>query len=95
MADYKQEGNRWTMVLVRIKDEGNQTLVKRVPFDIVRFNVDTNPDAAPNIVPLGQPNASSSDTDSDKVYEKIWFVDEVPFRPGAGGGFEIVRGLFG
>lgn len=69
MSDYKQEGNRWTAIYVRSGD-GHV----RLPYDLVRFNVDTDPDSKPFAVPLGEGG------DSGKIYERIWKVDEVPYQ---------------
>ena len=68
MADYAQGGNRWTMILIR---EGD--LLKRATFDLVRFNVDVNPEAEPVIVPFGG-------SDKGKLFERIWTVDQQPYK---------------
>jgi hypothetical protein len=88
MADYAQTGNRWTMILLRKPQPDGPDLYERVPFDLCRFNVDTDPSATPQIVPLGGEPATQT-PDGGKVYERIWFVDVVPWRPEAGGGVEM------
>ena len=47
--------------------------MRRLPFDLVRYNVDQNPDAPKEIV------LSVTHPDTKKVFEKVWIVDEVPF----------------
>lgn len=71
MADYAQDGNRWTMVLIR-KQTPNGEAYERATFDLVRFNVDVDPTSAPAIVPVGP--------DNGKLFERVWKVDEVPFK---------------
>lgn len=93
MSDYAQVGNRWTMILLRKPQPSGKDLYERVPFEIVRFNVDTNPDAPPLIVPLGASDDTGPTPDFPKVYEHIWFVDTVPWQPGAGGGVEFNKSV--
>jgi hypothetical protein len=87
MADYKQNGNRYTMVLIRHPQHGGGELFERAGFDLVRFNVDTYPDSEAVIVPLGQDRGNESGTkpDGPKLYERIWVVDTLPFRPSSDG----------
>jgi hypothetical protein len=92
VADYENKGNRWTAVFMRKPQQGGGVLYERAAFEIVRFNVDTTPDAPEEIVPVGQQKgypsgtaASPAKPDGPKLYERIWVVDTMPFRPGAGG----------
>ncbi len=68
MSDFKQDGNRWTAIYLKKGD-----LWERVPYDLVRFNVDVDPSAPVQIVPLGQGG------DAGKLYERVWRVHELPF----------------
>ena len=72
MANYEMEGHRFTLVLVKAGEENGKKLYKRAQFDLVRFNVDENPDAESEIVPVGW-------SDKGKLFEKVWKVDEMPF----------------
>lgn len=74
MSDYKQDGNRWTMILIRKKLPDGKFATERATFDLVRFNVDTDPDVKPVIVPLG------TGGDRGKLFERVWTVDEAPFK---------------
>jgi hypothetical protein len=90
MADYKQSGNRYTAIFVIESSKGGQDFYRRNPFDLVRFNVDTNPSAPQEIVPIGQVkgNLGIGDTplsETDKIYEKVWIVETAPWHPGRGG----------
>jgi len=92
MSNFLQSGNRWTMILLRLPQKDGSIFFQKVPFEIVRFNVDDNPSAQPQIVPdgpdLGVPggiNSGGTSVDRDKIYENIWYVDEIPWKPGAGG----------
>lgn len=87
MSEFKQSGNRYTMILVRHPQPDGTALFERVPFDLVRFNVDTDPDAEQLIMPVGdvQISPTGAQPDGPKLYERIWIVDTVPFRPGANG----------
>jgi hypothetical protein len=84
MADYKQEGNRYTAIFVIESDRGGKKTYRRNPFDLVRFNVDTDPDAPQEIVPVG-PQSGVGLNDSDKIYENVWVVETAPWHPGRGG----------
>lgn len=68
MSDYSQEGNRWIAIFLKRPDG---TLV-RLPYDLARFNVDTNPDAKPTLVP--------GLNDDGKIFERIWITDSIPYR---------------
>ena len=67
MANYENNGNRWTAIYIK-KGDGWE----KAPYEIVRFNVDADPDARPFIVP--------SDESDGKIYERIWKVDETPYK---------------
>jgi hypothetical protein len=78
MANYAQSGNRWTAIYVLRPLRGqDKTEYMKLPYELCRFNVDENPDARPVIVPNGE--ESSQPTADNKIYEKIWFVDQTPF----------------
>ena len=74
MSDYRQEENRWTMVLIRKKLPDGSTVTERATFDLVRFNVDTDPKGRQYVSPIG------NGSDTGKVFERIWTVDEAPFK---------------
>lgn len=78
MADYAQSGNRWTAIYVlrprRGQEQGDYL---KLPYELCRFNTDTNTGAIPVIVPDGEPSAAI--TAEARIYEKIWFVDQTPF----------------
>jgi hypothetical protein len=82
MSDYKQGGNRWTAIYLVQRERGDHYTYRKLPFEIVRFNVDDDHDSREVIVPCGEdvlnPNADKQET--DKIYEKIWIVDSLPFR---------------
>jgi len=87
MADYRIQDARFTAIFVRRETAGGNEVFERVPFELVRFNVDVKPDAQAYIMPIGERNINDSGIkpDSQKIYEKIWITDTVPWRPGAGG----------
>ena len=74
MSNYEQSGNRYTAIFVQSPD-GTLT---RAPFDIVRFNVDTDPAAKREIVP------NNNQDDHTKVFEKVWIVDTLPWAAKVG-----------
>ena len=84
MADYQQVGNRYTAIYLVVREKGDKYTYRKLPFELARFNVDTDPDAVETIVPTGE-NVLSGTGDvpnkqyGDKVYEKIWIVDSIPF----------------
>ncbi len=82
MSDYKQSGNRWTAVYLVVRERGDKLTYRKLPFEIVRFNVDENPSATEQIVPCGEDvlNPTGNKQDHDKIYEKIWIVDSVPYK---------------
>ena len=59
------------MVLLRKQTTAGVTY-ERGTFDLVRFNVDVEPDSPPSIMPVV--------SDDNKVFERIWIVDQVPFE---------------
>jgi hypothetical protein len=67
------------MVLIR-KGYPPTEYYERATFDIVRFNVDTDPFALPQIVPVA--------SDAGKRFEKIWTLNEVPYKGQFFGGQE-------
>lgn len=87
MSNYENKGNRYTAIFVRQPQKGGGVLFERAAFELVRFNVDENPDAVEEVMPIGEiaGNASGTKPDGPKIYEKIWVVDTAPFSPGAGG----------
>jgi hypothetical protein len=82
MSNYKQDGNRWTAVYLVERERGDILTYRKLPWEIVRFNVDTNPSAPEEIIPCGEDsfNPNGDKQVSDKVYEKIWIVDHIPFE---------------
>lgn len=83
MGNYRTQDARFTAIFVRMPQKGGEReLYVRVPFELVRFNVDVNPDATTNIIPVGQNvvNQTGDKPDSPKLYEKIWIVDSYPWR---------------
>lgn len=81
MANYEQSGNRWTAVYLVITERGGANTYRKLPFEIVRFNVDVDPDAPEEIIPSGQDafNPAGDKQNSDKIYERIWIVDNLPY----------------
>jgi hypothetical protein len=84
MADYKLADARFTMVMTRKLQRGGIEIFERAGFDLVRFNVDIQPDAPFWIIPVGDMGVSSNlgvKPDADKQWERIWVVDGgQPFR---------------
>ncbi len=81
MSNYSQVGNRYTAIYLVVRERGDKLTYRKLPFEIVRFNVDEHPSAAEELIPCGvdELNASGIKQASDKIYEKIWIVDSVPF----------------
>jgi len=78
MADFRMQDARWTMVFTRKSMRGGGQQLERCGFDLVRFNVDIQPDAPQFICPVGDMAVSSNigvKPDSDKQWENIWIVD--------------------
>lgn len=88
MGDYRLQDARFTMIIERRPQAGGKDLYVRLPFELVRYNVDTDPDVTPVIVPVAASSQSvppSGTKPDEKIYENIWFVDAAPWRPGADG----------
>ena len=91
MADYTQVGNRWTAVYAIERQSNGPNTYRKLPFELVRFNVDSDPDAKEVIVPdgdqfesfdnygAGATPSNKQAKDDQKVYERIWIVDGIPF----------------
>jgi hypothetical protein len=81
MADYKMENARWTAVYQRLPQAGGKDCYLQLPFELVRYNVDTNPSATPVIVPIATEISShtSSAANTRKIYEQVWIVDSPPW----------------
>ena len=78
MANYAQSGNRWTAIYVLRPIRGQEkTEYMKLPYEICRFNTDTDSAAREVIVPDG--DQSTAITAEARIYEKIWFVDQTPF----------------
>lgn len=93
MANYETAGNRYTLVLLRVYQHGQAEPFYRVlPYEYVRFNVDTNPGAEAVIVPTAPASASRASLGEGKLYERIEFVDAEPNRFAAGGAFSALPG---
>jgi hypothetical protein len=87
MADYLNTGNRWTAVYLVQRERGDILTYRKLPWEIVRFNVDVNPSAPEEIVPTGEDSSLGYGTGAtavkdpeSKIYEKIWIVDHLPFN---------------
>jgi hypothetical protein len=81
MADYMQDGNRWTAIYLVVNGRGGNLTYRKLPFELVRFNADVTPGAEAVIVPCGEDtlNPNGDKQNSDKIYEKIWIVDSLPY----------------
>jgi hypothetical protein len=66
--NYEQAQNRYTAIFLKA---ANGTFT-RLPFDIVRFNVDIDRNAKREIVPRG--------SDDGKIFERIWVVRSIPWQ---------------
>lgn len=92
MADYKTEGNLYTLFVLRVYQKGrNDPYYQILPYEGVRFNVDVDPDAEMVLVPRGNPDSSRA-VQSQKTYESIQFFDNEPYRFGAAGAFSGLPG---
>ena len=88
MGNYATKDARYTAIYrreERVEKGGKQEVFFLVPFELVRFNVDQAGEQEQVIVPVGQQNETPPNKDSEKIYEKIWIVDVVPFGIGRGG----------
>ena len=86
MADYAFIGNRYTQVYKLYKN-GPNPLYTKLPFELVRYNVDTDPSAAQFIVPLPETDdgqVRNQKPDFEKIYEGIFIVDGADPWSGAG-----------
>lgn len=93
MANYELSGNRYTLVILREYQHGQEEPFYRIlPYEYVRFNVDVNPSAEAVIVPTAPPNSSRADLGQGKLYERIEFVDAEPNRFSTGGAFSAMPG---
>jgi hypothetical protein len=72
MSDYAQPGNRYTAIFLEHEDG----TLERLLFDLVRFNVDTDPDAERALVPVGE--------DKGKVFERVWITKSIPWQQKVG-----------
>ena len=88
MANYLNEGNRWTAIYVANGIHGTEySTYTKLPWELVRFNVDSTPNAVHEIVPdgddkglVGAGTAATPVKEPNRIYEKIWVVDAIPFR---------------
>jgi hypothetical protein len=93
MANYEQDGNRYTLLVLREPQHGQEEPFYRIlPYEYVRFNVDTNPGAEAVIVPTAPPNASRVNLGQGKLYERIQFVDQEPNKFSKDGAFSAMPG---
>jgi hypothetical protein len=67
MSNYEQQYNRYTAIFLKAADG----TFSRLPFDIVRFNIDVDRQPKRELVPRG--------SDDGKIFERIWVVKEVPW----------------
>jgi hypothetical protein len=94
MANYLNDGNRWTAIYQAVPKKGGGYDYRKLPFELVRFNTDTNPDAVEEIVPSGEKEdytgfgtAATPDKVTEKIYERIWIVEgAAPFSQKTGFG---------
>jgi hypothetical protein len=90
MANYAMKDARFTAIYrreTRVEKGGKKDVFFLVPFELVRYNVDVPGEQEPVIIPIGQriSTGSVSTKTDEKIYEKIWVVDVVPFHVGRGG----------
>lgn len=87
MSNYNADGNRWTAVYLASPVRGGGFTYTKLPWELVRFNVDVTPDAPAYIVPDGveQINASLTKPNAPKIYERIWITDVIPYSYGQNG----------
>lgn len=94
MANYLNDGNRWTVIYQAVLKRGGGYDYRKLPFELVRFNTDTNPDAPEEIIPTGEREdyeglgiTATPTKPTEKVYERIWIVDgAAPFSQKTGFG---------
>lgn len=94
MTDYRIQDMRFTMIIVRTALAGGREEFERLPFDLVRYDVDVNPSAPQFIIGAGNDFVAKVDgggsESAKKRYERIWIVDQAPFKAvqsGTGGPF--------
>jgi hypothetical protein len=88
MSNYESGGNRWTAIYAANGIHGTENFTyTKLPWELVRFNVDSNPSATPVIVPDGEDSglggagtAATPVKEPRRIYEKIWIVDAIPYR---------------
>lgn len=87
MANYANDGNRYTKILVRRPQHGAEDLFVEAPYELIRFNVDVDPSARAYVVPVGfdAVNQIGTKNESPRIYEKVWITDTLPWSPGQGG----------
>jgi hypothetical protein len=86
MANYRMRDARFTVIYVRETPEGVEPKrFTKVPYELVRYNVDANPTATPVVVPDSERISTKKSKTDEKVYENVWIVDVVPFHVGRGG----------
>lgn len=93
MSNYATDGNRYTLVVLREYQHGQQEPFYRIlPYELVRFNVDTNPSAEAVIVPNAPASSVKASLGTGKLYEKILFVDQEPYKFSRDGAFSAMPG---
>jgi hypothetical protein len=71
MANFENSGNRWTMVFLRIERHGRGDYdYQKLPYELVRYNVDVTPTAEAVVVPDG-----IAAQRAQRIYEGIQFQD--------------------
>jgi hypothetical protein len=82
MPNYDNVGNRFTAIYVLHSNKGGQNpLYTKSAMEIVRFNVDENPSAPEEIIPVGQQNTTPKATRrQSKLYEGVRFLDSEPWK---------------
>ncbi len=89
MANYAMKDNRFTAIYRREIRTGKggrkEEVFFLVPFELVRHNIDVPGEQEQVIVPIGRQISVPGAKVDEKVYEKIWIVDVVPFHVGRGG----------
>ena len=88
MGNYATKDARYTAIYrreTRVEKGAKKEVFFLVPFELVRFNVDQAGEQEQVIVPIGQRQSIAPNKESEKIYEKIWVVDVVPFHVGREG----------
>ncbi len=98
MGNYATKDARYTAIYrreTRVEKGGKREVFFLVPFELVRFNVDEAGEQEQVIVPVAQRvNVAGAKTE-EKIYEKIWVVDVVPFHVGREGKHDFAHKLEG